>query len=518
MTKRTAVLIAGISVTASLTTVGLVHSQGATSVTSVGLSLFFRNGVMAPLTFVGNPGRYLQEIDIVSTSAPGSVDAGVQPLTTSGDLAVLDWTGVHQVEEEWKTTGTNFTRVRYYRGANWMTHLSTFALRAVDNGGNLIGTPITADAGFDTRRDENEDAWVRRFVARQTATGCPAVNNCTGATYVAQGLVQLRDALHPGQTTRVLPTAAVALELQWSESTHGYRVNVNHAAASAFSYGYGFKPQLQAVTAPANGSFYAPGEQVQFRVTLSDGAGNRLHPAGSLPTYAQVMDGSDTSGIRYFDRTLNPQLYYALKHRESNSLVTLAGPTNRMTTAKELGPIDVFTPLQVVTASAKVDGFSALIVGFPPFKVARGTADPTTAVSDIVTFTIPTDAMPGTYVAAVKARREFGGEALNRGAILNVQVGTANTTPAAAKVGECQECHEGRSDLRVLLHGLPDRRPCAGCHNGSTFVGAYDIRVHTIHDRTNRFGENVRECGICHLQNPTGPARGIVIHTGANQD
>jgi hypothetical protein len=444
----------------------------------------------------------------------------VQPLRTSGDFAGLDWTGIHQVEEEWRpVAGGTFTRVRYYRGANWMTRFSTFTLRGVDAGGALIGPVISADAGFDTRLDDDlDDAWVRRFVARQTATGCPAVGDCTGATFVAQGLVQLRDALHPGANTQLLPANAVALELRWSASTLGYRVGLNHAATTAFPYGYGFRPQLQTLNPPANGLYYVPGEQLQFRVTLRDGAGRRLHPLGSLPTYRQVTAGEDTSGIRYFDRTLNPQLYYALKHRESNSLMTLAGPTDRMTTSKELGAIDIFTPPQVVTASASVDGFSALIAGFPPFAVARGTASPDTPVSDIVTFTIPDDALPGTYIAAMKARRDFGGEALNRGAILNLQVGTLTTTPAASKVGNCQECHEDRADLRLLLHGLPDRRPCAGCHIGSAFTGAYDVRVHTIHDRSNRFDEDVRDCRTCHRNAPTGPARGIVIHTGTRRN
>jgi len=261
-----------------------------------------------------------------------------------------------------------------------------------------------------------------------------------------------------------------------------------------------------------------PGEQLQLRITFSDGAGVRLHPVGSLPTYQQVMSGQDTSGIHYYDPTLNPQLYYALKHRESNSMVVLAGPTNLMTTPKEIAPINTFTP-QVVTASAAVDGFSALVTAFPPFAVTRGTGaaqlPANTPVSDTVTFTIPTDAKPGTYVAVVKARREFGGEALNRGASLDLLVGTTLPTPAAAKVGKCGECHEGRSDLTVILHGLPDRRPCAGCHNGSTFIGAYDVRVHTIHDRSNRLEDGgVQQCGICHMDNPTTPGRGILIHTG----
>src|SRR4051812_22435417 len=138
MTKYVAPSIAVIAtMSAGLGLIAPVMAADS-STSRVGLSLFFRNGVMAPITFVGNPSRYLNEIDIVSTAAPGSVDAGVQPLITNGgDFSVLNWTGVRQVEEEWKTaTNGTFTRVRYYRGASWMTQLSIFTLRAVDASGN----------------------------------------------------------------------------------------------------------------------------------------------------------------------------------------------------------------------------------------------------------------------------------------------------------------------------------------------------------------------------------------------
>jgi hypothetical protein len=499
-------------------------SSEAAAVNGVGLSLFFRNGVMAPITFVGNPGRFLQEIDIVSTSPASTVDAGIQPLiSNAGDFSQLDWAGVHQVEEQWTAAANGtFTRSRYYRGANWMTKLSTFTLTGVDAAGKWVGTPLTANGGVDNRLSEGQDDdWVRRFVARQVATGCPAMNNCTGASFVAQGLVQLRDALRPNNITQTIPTTAVALELHWSQSTQVYRVALNHVAATAFPYGYGFVPKLQAVNPPVNGMFYMPGDQLQLRITFVDGAGVRLHPVGSLPTYQQVMSGQDTSGIHYYDPTLNPQLYYALKHRESNGLVGFAGPTNKMTTAKEIAPINIFTP-QVVTATTAVDGFSALVVGYPPLAVTRGTGTaklpPDTPVSDIVTFTIPTDALPGTYVAALKARREFGGEALNRGAIINVQVGTTVATGPSPKVGNCGDCHEGRAALSVILHGLPDNRPCAACHNGSTFIGAYDVRVHTIHDRSNRLEDPITECRNCHMDTLTTPGRGILIHNAGPQN
>ena len=37
------------------------------------------------------------------------------------------------------------------------------------------------------------------------------------------------------------------------------------------------------------------------------------------------MRREDTSGIRYYNPNLTPQVYYAFKHREGNGLVALAG-------------------------------------------------------------------------------------------------------------------------------------------------------------------------------------------------
>src|SRR5438270_6460932 len=68
-----------------------VAAQRADDEAPVGLSLFFREGAIAPITLVGNPPRYLQEIDIVS-SAMTPTDQGVEPLIASGALGNLDWT------------------------------------------------------------------------------------------------------------------------------------------------------------------------------------------------------------------------------------------------------------------------------------------------------------------------------------------------------------------------------------------------------------------------------------------
>ncbi len=53
---------------------------------TVSLSLYFENGAMKPLTFYGNPPRYLNEIDIVSSAPPKTADDGIDSLIKSSPV------------------------------------------------------------------------------------------------------------------------------------------------------------------------------------------------------------------------------------------------------------------------------------------------------------------------------------------------------------------------------------------------------------------------------------------------
>src|SRR5215471_21320599 len=68
---------------------------------AVSLSLYFKDGMMKPLTFYGNPPRYINEIDIVATTSPKG-DDGIDSLKQVGAYSKLDWTGVKMVEEDWR--------------------------------------------------------------------------------------------------------------------------------------------------------------------------------------------------------------------------------------------------------------------------------------------------------------------------------------------------------------------------------------------------------------------------------
>jgi hypothetical protein len=485
---------------------------------SVGLSLFFQNGTMAPITIVGDAPRYLQEIDITATVTTNT-DQGIMPVIQSSEFSSLDWKGITLVEEDWRPAGDGtFTRQRFYRDAAWMEHDSNFLLFPTDSNGIQIGQPLLSHAGQDDSRQPSNDGAMRRFVARQIATGCRAVGDCAGATFTSQGLAQLRDALHPTERSGAIPAQATRLTLQWTEQAKTPRtVDIVHAPASAYPFGYGFQPSLEVISAPIRG-FYVPGEQVSFHLTFLDGQGNRLHPKGSLPTFGQFLRGEIPSGLRYYDGfQISPTLYYALKHREANLLVTLSGPINMLRT-----PVTVINTAQALGAgpavwtTAAIDGFSDVATGVPPFSIIfGGFANPAiwdTPVSDIVTFTIPADAMPGTYVVAMKARREFGGEALNRAATVTIQVGTTTPSLFTARTGNCTNCHTGQRDLGLILHGITDRRACFSCHASLDVEAdnALDIRVHEVHDRSERFPADIRNCALCHLTPVSGPARGLL--------
>jgi len=480
----------------------------------IGLSVLFQNSQAAPIKLVGNPSRYLQEVDISYTSPPSAVDQGILPLQQSGEMSGLNWSGIQQVEEDWRSDGgPTFTRQRFYRGALWMKAFSTFLLLPVGASGAPVGLPLVALAGFDENRTAADDGFVRRFIVRQTAFGCPAIGNCTGASYVAQGLVQWRHNLNAEDRDLKIPQSTAKLRLIWSEQPTLFRdVAVTHPQASSFPYGYGFVPSLAALNAPANGQFYQPGEAVKIQVTLRDGQGNRLSPAGSMPTLSDVATGVDQSGVRYFNPSLNPTLYYALKHREANTSVGLAGPAHKLKVANHVVQLTDFFLPQVPTALRATDGWTGLAITIPSPLVLFGVLPANTPVSDTATFTIPADAEAGTYIASFKGRREFGGEALNRGATLEIKVGTSSPTPFVSVTGGCSNCHQGAAEISKVLHGIGDRRACFTCHTGLSFEpdNPLDIRVHTIHDRSKRFDSNINNCSQCHLTPPAGPARGLL--------
>lgn len=484
----------------------------------VGLSIWSRDGAIAPLTLVGDHPRYIQELDITDT-LPSATDNGIQPVIDSGEFSSLDWRGITLVDEDWRVglDGT-WTRQRFYRNAKWMERDSLFIAFPANDFDQIVGLPIIVFTGKDDKLRNTDSNFIRRFDARQTATGCQAQGDCSnvGVSYSAQALVQLRNAMYPNLQARHIPESATQLLVFWTEDPSTVRsIPLAHAEHSEFDYSYGFEIDLDVVSVPSNGQYYAPGETVSFQLTYRDGDGNPLHSAGSLPTYGQFLRGEIESGLRYVDFSINSTLYYALKHREGNVLLSMAGPTNKLKNSSAV--VDPATLLsgQGVSATVAADGYSAVFGSVPSgLSILGGFQVPALwdlPQSDVVNLVIPADALPGTYIVATKARREWGGEALNRSASIEIQVGSNTPTVANLQTGPCSTCHSGASSLGNLLHGTNDRRTCYGCHASLAIEpdNALDIRVHTIHDRSDRFSANINKCSTCHLTPPSGPARGI---------
>ena len=484
--------------------------------TPVGLSLFFQNGNAETLRLTSGPRRYIQELDIVERVV-GEEDQGIEPLFSAPSTQSLDWSGISLVEEQWipGLDGT-FTRERYYRGAKWMEAKSSFILIPRDHRGRRAGTIHRFKVGSDNRWRASDDAFVRRFNARQVATGCAAVNDCSGATYIAEALIQARNATRSRQRAKPISPRAVRFDLKWSAQPAVTRsVLVEQRSRSQESWGYGLQIQLQEIGVPTNGQYYEPGDNLTLRVTLRDGEGNRLHALGSLPTFLQVFTREDDSGIRYLDPTFPTRLYYALKHRESTLIAGISGPLHALQTPQTVvDPLTFFLP-QTQFAFADVDGYTSVVQTIPPPAVVfGGLGDPAlwqSPVSDTLTFVVPEDAQPGTYVAVIKGRREYRGEALNRGATLHFQVGQAAATVYTPST-ECASCHgHPATSFGKILHGIDDRATCYTCHSSLAIEvdNRLDYRVHRIHDLSDRYPGSMNTCSTCHSTPPSAPAQGI---------
>ncbi len=323
--------------------------------------------------------RYMQEMDITA-QVETTTDQGIAPVTRSGDMATLDWRGVHQTDEDWRPEGSvpeTYTRSRFYRGAKWMNRGSVLTLLPFDDHDHLVGLPIIDVTGQDDDWKSTDGAFVRRFDARQVVRGCRAIGDCSNATsYLAQGLMQFRDSLHPDQRSVRIPASATRLKLFWSEDPTRLReVKVRHRRFADTPYRYGFQPQVEVVTRPANGHFFVPGEGFDFRITYRDGSGNRLNPPGSLPSYAEFLGDQIDSGVRYYDGFRQVlTVYYALKHREGNNIWAFAGPTSKLKVSGHVVPLSDFFNLaftQIPMATVPENGYTSVfnLVPNPAYEV-----------------------------------------------------------------------------------------------------------------------------------------------------
>ena len=258
---------------------------------------------------------------------------------------------------------------------------------------------MTYEIGKDSRRDGNDEFFDRRLRAIQWTFDCPTSTRCDGASnFQEEALVELRIATHP-ERTFVLDSRTASLEVSWS--AHGartHRIPVTHVDAP--TWGYGFSIDLKATTAPRADGTYAPGSDVGYRITLKDGAGKPLHPEGALPTYNEVVFGTNEPGIQYYRAFFDPTTtYYRRKHRERMLMSQIIGPAQDIQAVRSIIDIEAFLAPDDVqtTATMARDGVYAQFRTIPTsHDLFGGNWD--APVSDSWSYHLPDDAKAGTYL------------------------------------------------------------------------------------------------------------------------
>jgi hypothetical protein len=487
-----------------------VVDEVATTSAPVGLALEVDQGRGVALTVKRGQAFYLNQIDL-RAQITATRDESVSGLRSHGDFVGLDWTGISRQEEEFVLLANGdgtFRRRRFFRNAKWMNVDSQFRLEQIDRDGKARGA-VVVQAGVDHERKRTDGFFARRMRAIQWTNDCKTQTDCTGAkSFEEEALVELRYSNHPDQVFTLAPDT-VALRLTWTlQPGHPYTIPVAQVAAPAFSYGV--QADVTALTKPRGDGTYAPGSDITFRVTLKDGAGNRLHPVGSLPTYNDVVFGANPTGLQYYRAFFDPTTtYWRRKHRERMMMVQLIGPAQRIQPIRSILELDDFLGADDVQRVGSVtrDGVFGEVRTFPTaHDLFGGAFDPDhkawdAAVPDTWTHHLPADAPAGTYLLTLKGRRTFMGEDIPYTRTIELQVGTARHTEPTLSTGPCASCHSGPSALGSVLHGNANRAACAGCHVplGFELEGPIYVRTHFIHSRSRRFDAPLAECANCHL-------------------
>jgi predicted CXXCH cytochrome family protein len=483
----------------------------AQPVEAIGIALEVEDGAGMPLQIAAGGRYFIDQIDL-RDSVAAAVDRGIDGLKGESAFAALHW-GTPVLEDTHflvlpNADGT-FTRRRFYGDADWIRLDSVMTVEQLDRDGaplaGILRLPIGAAAP-----DRGEDAFfIRRLRAIQWTYDCPMRDDCMGAkNFLEEALVELRHARR--REAFELHERTAALRLRWSLLPgSSWKIPVHQVWNP--EYAYGFNIDIETLTSPGADGSYAPGSLVEFRITLRDGTGRRLHPAGSLPTYNEVISGAVDSGIQYYRSFFDSStVYYRRKHRERMLMVQMIGPAQNVQPIRSVVPLSAFLAADDDVQHIGLPGRDGVFADFMTFPVARdlfgGSFDPEHApwnhpVSDIWKFTIPPDAVPGTYLVTAKGRRVYLGQDIPFTRTIDLQVGTAERTTTTLDTGPCTDCHSGHAALANLLHANDNRAACIACHAPLEFEleGNVHVRLHFIHSRSDRFPAPLERCSTCHL-------------------
>lgn len=490
---------------------GGLPAPGPTTIhTPVGLALDIEDGVAVPLKARKNQTFYINQIDM-RAHIETTVDEGVAGLaTTANDFQRLDWRGINDVDQSFvylpNADGT-FTRRRFFREARWMNDPSAFVITQVDSRGRLRGVPIVVDTGLLDLRTGIDSFFTRRLRAIQWTNDCASKTDCSTAhSFEEEALVELRYA-NGAQPGFQLDSATTALRVTWTANGKTYTVPVEQIANPEWDYGFGISLNVPTPKHP-DGTYHA-GDTITVQWTLADGSGKRLHPVGSMPTLVDYLTDNDPAGIDYWDQAERTATYYRRKHKEKQMTVAITGPVQDSQPIRDT--LDLITAIvtspdgSVTPATPSAQGFYGAAHSVPSWATMIGLVPADSPVADSVSFTIPTDAKPGTYKIAMKARRSYLGEELPRATTLAIQVGTTQVTHKTLDTGNCGSCHQGGGDFSRVSHAFSpaDRDVCSTCHAPLAFEpeGPIAVRVHFVHSRSGRLDASPGQCNLCHTNN-----------------
>lgn len=485
----------------------------AISPSAVGLALQVENGVGVPLQLRAGQTFYVNQIDLRAAIDTG-VDEGVSGLATSGDFAGLSLAAceagqsgrTEPPERRWDVQSPPVLQRSVVDEAK-----STFRLEQLDATGKVLGPVVELDIGKDDKRKDGDAFFIRRLRAIQWTYGCASPSDCSNpASFQEEALVEVRDAMNPRKPFTLKPSTT-ALRLSWSlRSGPGYLIPVSQVASPP--YAYGFSIDIDPLTPPGPNGTYAPGTDITFQATLRDGAGARLHPPGALPSFIEAELAPNATGIRYYNAFFDPTVvYYRRKHRERMMIAQFLGPLQDTQPIRSIVEFDdFFNPdgIQHVGLPQR-DGFFADALLFPRgYALFGGAFNPTHAawaapVSDTWTSHIPDNALPGTYIVTMKARRVYLGEDTPFTRTITVQVGSPAPTSAALPTGKCGACHGGGGSLADILHANDNLASCNGCHAAIAIELDNPVysRAHFIHSRSGRYDAPLKKCSQCHKAN-----------------
>ena len=480
--------------------------------TPIGLALEVENGVGTPISVRSGQRFFIDQIDVRAFVETNEASDELDAVRAEGDFSSLQWHGLEQVENEpilLPNPDGTYTDRRFYRSARWMEGPSTFTVWQVDDRGRRVSRKLRLRAGRDDRRALLDAFFVRRFRGIQWVFDCAGPTDCDAATsFREEALVELRNTRNSLNSFQI-HRDAVALRMSWS-ARRGDDWEIPLTQVDDPEYDYNFRVDVEPLTPPGPNGWYEPGTDIEFRTTLRDGSGTALHAEGSLPTYADVVFGSETSGIQYYRAFFDPSAtYWRRKHRERMLMAQIIGPNQDIQPIRSIAALEIFLDDEdtEVTGTPEVDGVYAEFTLLPPANViflgafTPGTPQWFEPNVDTFTFHVPDDAEPGTYKVTVKGRRVYLGQDIPRTTTIEIQVGTDEITEPVHTTGPCTSCHSGGGSLERVLHANADRAACAGCHVPLAFEleGPIFVRTHFVHSRSDRFDRPLERCAECHL-------------------